>query len=142
MIQVRERHVTSEEAYADVELSYGSHEIDPATAVTIASWWQAPAGVGYILAGFASGCEVDDVALLDDIAATRRKQGYPTGLAPRDRKALDMLATFVLAARTPAGEVIGHVHQWLPAGTAHVETRCECGATRIRRGVTYRVYSP
>jgi len=129
MIQVRERHVTSEEAYADVELSYGSHEIDPATAVTIASWWQAPAGVGYILAGFASGCEVDDVALLDDIAATRREQGYPTGLAPRDRKALDMLATFVLAARTPAG-------------TAHVETRCECGATRIRRGVTYRVYSP
>ena len=43
---------------------------------------------------------VDDVALLDDIAATRREQGYPVGMAARDRKALDMLATFVIVERS------------------------------------------
>jgi hypothetical protein len=99
-IQIRARHVSSDEAYAQVTARYGSDEIDPAVAVTIASWWQSPGSVGQHLAAFASGAPVDDVALLDDIAATRREQGYPVGMAPRDRKALDMLATFVIVERS------------------------------------------
>jgi hypothetical protein len=70
-------------------------EISDASAVAIASWWQAPSGTGYVLAGFASGCVVDRDELLDDIAATRREADaeYHTD---EERTALDCLSTFVL----------------------------------------------
>lgn len=69
-------------------------EISPATAVTIASWWQSS---GSVLAGFASGTEVNRAALLDDIAATRTAEGYHSGrMNTADMLDLDMLATFVL----------------------------------------------
>ncbi|WP_236973151.1 hypothetical protein, partial [Mycobacterium avium] len=68
-----------------------------ATAVTIASWWQSPGGIGKALAAFASGSPVSRQELLDDIAATRTEHGYHTlAMLPRDRHALDCLSTFVL----------------------------------------------
>lgn len=58
---------------------YAEHErqrligelITDAQAKTIASWWEAPSGIGSVLASFASGCEVDNEELLADIKATQ-----------------------------------------------------------------------
>lgn len=40
------------------------------SAAAIAAWWQAPAGVGRVLATFASGHRVDVDELQDDIRAS------------------------------------------------------------------------
>jgi hypothetical protein len=111
-IQVRARHATTDEVTDDVyfvahlqwELEgvtmKNAQEIRPESAVAIASWWQSSGTVGSVLAGFASGAEVDREELLDDIAATRQAEGYhgyPGRQMPKDdRDALDCLATFVL----------------------------------------------
>jgi hypothetical protein len=107
-IQVRVQHVLSEEAYTDVNAVISDsvdREIHESTAVTIASWWQAPAGTGYVLAGFASGATVDRTALLDDIYYTNRQEGRDDGtMTEQDANALDCLATFVInytAEETP-----------------------------------------
>lgn len=100
-IQVRAPHVDTYSVAHDVLTSHNAnHEIAPATAVTIASWWQSSGNVGNVLAGFASGATVDRGALLDDIAATRHVEGYHNGrMNTADMMDLDMLATFVLNYR-------------------------------------------
>ncbi|GAB4988595.1 MULTISPECIES: hypothetical protein [Mycobacterium avium complex (MAC)] len=98
-IQVSVAHVSEDYARRDIASVYdgGGREIEPATAVTIASWWQSPGGIGKALAAFASGSPVSRQELLDDIAATRTEHGYHTlAMLPRDRHALDCLSTFVL----------------------------------------------
>lgn len=97
-IQIRASHVDTHSVGTDVLTSHNTgREISPATAVTIASWWQSSGSVGSVLAGFASGTEVNRAALLDDIAATRTAEGYHSGrMNTADMLDLDMLATFVL----------------------------------------------
>lgn len=97
-IQVRAQHVTSDIVNQDVanvltqDLDLTSYEINPSTAVTIASWWQSSGRVGSVLAAFASGSAVDRDALLDDIHRTRVTNIINEG----DALQLDCLATFVI----------------------------------------------
>lgn len=98
-IRIRAQHASSESTFADVRDvdANGDREISPESAVTIASWWQSPGSVGSVLAGLASGVEVNRTSLLDDIAATRRMHGYDDETMDYpDRLALDCLATFVI----------------------------------------------
>lgn len=99
-IQVTDSHVNEEEARRDVAevITAGAREINPATAATIASWWQSSGSIGSTLAAFASGRQVARKELLDDIAATRNSCGYGNGMEPADEQALDALATFVIHA--------------------------------------------
>jgi hypothetical protein len=97
-IRVHETQVSEAHALADLQEALeqtgplaSRREILPATAVTIASWWQSAGNVGRHLAAFASGSAVDRTALLDDIAATRRIHGR--------NDALDCLATFIIDRR-------------------------------------------
>lgn len=85
-------HVANHEAMQNVvNAAADGILITPATAGTIASWWQSPGGIGSVLAGFASGAAVKRAELLDDIHATRQAD-KPTG---DDVTALEMLAKFV-----------------------------------------------
>lgn len=97
-IQIRARHTDVHNVGVDVLTSHNAgREIQPATAVTIASWWQSSGSIGSVLAEFASGATVDRSALLDDIAATRNTEGYHDGrMSESGKQALDMLATFAL----------------------------------------------
>lgn len=99
-IQISEPHASEEAARRDVDAvaAAGDREINPATAVTIASWWQSSGALGSTLAAFASGRQVSRKELLDDIAATRNSCGYGNGMEPADEQALDTLATFVIHA--------------------------------------------
>lgn len=90
----------SPEAYADVaDVLYGQEEtpfserreIHDATAVTIAAWWQSTGVVGRHMATLASGLPVHLDSLLDDIACSRDETDMP-----RDRDALDCLATWAM----------------------------------------------
>lgn len=99
LIQVGASQVSEDQARRDVESVFGGggREVDPETAVTIASWWQSSGAIGRVLAGFASGASVSKDDLLDDIAATRNAHGYHTlDMLPPDRRALDCLSTFVI----------------------------------------------
>ncbi len=107
MIRVGAKHVSAHEAYADVarviagEVTVASEdrEITDAVAVTIAAWWQASAGIGQVLASFASGCAVSREELLEDIARTRIVEGYHTAeMNLSDRDALDCLSTYIINA--------------------------------------------
>ncbi len=102
MIQINGCSAAPErEARADVrsvdaqsaESIIDNREIQPETALAIASWWQSSGTVGSVLAGFASGAAVERRALLDDITRTRATAGY---IAPHDQIALDCLCTFVI----------------------------------------------
>lgn len=100
-IRVRASHVSEDQARRDVESVFagGGREVEPETAVTIASWWQSPGSIGHVLAAFASGAAVSKSDLLDDIAATRNAHGYHTfDMLPSDKRALDCLGTFVINA--------------------------------------------
>lgn len=99
-IQIRQPHVDSDAAMADVRAVLSQtadlqdcREIEPATAVTIASWWQSSGRIGSVLAGFASGAAVERTELLDDISRSRATAGY---IRDDDSRALDCLATFVI----------------------------------------------
>ena len=101
-IQVRAQHANTADITADVQSVDAQtgpletrREILPETAVAIAGWWQsAGRGVGHVLASFASGCEVDRTALLDDIHQNRVE--YLHKDMAFDHLALDCLATFVI----------------------------------------------
>lgn len=96
-IQIRTRHLDTDETHSDVKAaSERGEEITPAAAVTIASWWQAPGGTGYVLAGFASGAKVDRDELLEDIFYTSTEAYRDGNLSVEDKLALDMLSTFVI----------------------------------------------
>jgi hypothetical protein len=98
-IQIKERHSESSWAYSDVRFCSEpvvvarGQLIRANTAVTIASWWQSPGSVGSVLAGFASGAEVDTDELLEDIEATHRMHQMEF----RDSQALARLVDFVKA---------------------------------------------
>lgn len=68
--------------------------IDSHQAITIASWWQAPGGVGSIMAEFASGCEVDNELLLEDIEATQ-DEAYASNASESDIEQLGRLMDWV-----------------------------------------------
>lgn len=91
------RHWTSNDVYGELgerhSIPTGSR-IPDGMALAIASWWQAPAGTGRVLAALASGLPVDQDALLDDIEATQRERAdsmEPGGPDHEDALALDAL---------------------------------------------------
>lgn len=92
-IQVRAQHVSSEYANANVAAVsvMGTGEVEPETAVTVASWYQSPGAIGHVLASFASGAAVDRTELLDDISATVRSD-----LGGEWPLELECLSTFVI----------------------------------------------
>lgn len=54
----------------DVMAAVRRGAIDGQEARQVAAWWQAPSGVGNVLASFASGRAVDRSAMIDDVLAT------------------------------------------------------------------------
>ncbi|MGZ0153727.1 hypothetical protein ACXJJ3_42125 (plasmid) [Kribbella sp. WER1] len=71
-IQVRAQQLLSPDLETELwQVSNDQREvISDAAAVTIASWYQAPGGVGATFAAFVSGCEVDASDLMDAIRRT------------------------------------------------------------------------
>lgn len=85
-------HETSNVAYAQARVRRGQQEIDDAVALTIASWWQAPAGKARAFATLASTHKVEYHALADAI-----HEAYLEAETLDDKLALDMLSTWALA---------------------------------------------
>lgn len=85
------RHLSSIDVYAMVEQRLGKEEITDAAAVTVASWWQAPAGWGLPFAVLASTGRFNATELLQAISVTR-----PEARTEADNHALDMLATWAM----------------------------------------------
>lgn len=81
-------------------------EMSAECAATIASWWQAPSGVGYALAQLASAGRVEYGELEDDIAATRA-EAVAHHMA-FDVRALDMLAGWAVFKAMCAAHVEPH----------------------------------
>jgi uncharacterized membrane protein YczE len=81
------RQGTSDTVHTDVgaALKVGRTILN-SSAAAIAAWWQAPAGVGRVLAAFASGLPVDVDELQDDIRASIAETSDA-----RDRQQLRML---------------------------------------------------
>lgn len=67
-------------------------EISPASARSIAFWWQSPGETGHLLASFASGVAVDRSELLADIERSRDT----IDVTAEQLRELDVLSTFVL----------------------------------------------
>jgi hypothetical protein len=84
-------HVTSDVAYAQIRERLGKSEVDDATAVTIASWWAGHDAAGRVMAQLSTTATVKLGELMDAIRAE-----YWECRDPRDREALDMLATWAL----------------------------------------------
>lgn len=101
MIQLPDeaRSVSTEEVLEDIHavlVQVGPYEqrreITPASARSIAFWWQSPGGTGHLLASFASGVAVDRSELLADIERSRDT----LDVTAEQLLELDVLSTFVL----------------------------------------------
>lgn len=90
----RPQHLTTDSVTLEVRARYGREEISDAAAVTIASWFQSPAGHGAVFAALSTTGRVSVRELIDAIYA-ERAGALPPLPQPVDR-ALDMLATWVL----------------------------------------------
>lgn len=84
-------HVTSDVAYAQISARLGTHEVDDSVAVTIASWFAGHDASGRVMAELSTTARVTLGPLMDAIRAE-----WAQCLEPRDRIALDMLATWAL----------------------------------------------
>lgn len=92
------QHMTS--AQLDAEMSGAeeeNREVSEAAARTIASRWQSPGTVGWALAAFASGAEIDWQSVYDDLSRTVVAE-YAT-VGPGSRRELDLLGIYLLAHR-------------------------------------------
>lgn len=107
LLRITDRLATGAEVVRDVRETrlYGGQlvgqYINASTAKAIASWWQAPRGVGSVLASFASGALFDPNELLADVFATQREQGYDkaarrSGVERSNVLQLDALASYVV----------------------------------------------
>jgi hypothetical protein len=94
------RHMYSAEVEDMVLARQGICEISDECAVTIASWWQGPAGHGATFAALVSHFPVSVEDLHAAIADARKDAGTAF-----DRLALDMLATWALHYASGADEV-------------------------------------
>jgi hypothetical protein len=91
-----QHHASSDRAYADiraVDRLEVPREIEDATALTVASWWQGSDSVGRALAQLSTTGSVDVTELLDGIYATRQSYGLTDGI---QATALDCLATWAI----------------------------------------------
>ena len=84
-------HVPSDTAYAQIAARLGTREVDDAVAVTIASWFAGQDAAGRIMAELSTTARVQLGPLMDAIRAE-----WTQCIEPRDRLALDMLATWAL----------------------------------------------
>lgn len=100
------RHLGTNELDAEVQGILRGRErnlpvrLSANAAVTLASWWQAPSGVGKELAALASGAPVGRDALLEDVQATIREAeekgpADSTEDHERDLRALGLLREWV-----------------------------------------------
>ena len=79
----------------DQTIDTANGELTDGAARCVAAQWQSPGVVGSVLAALASGAEVDDQKLYDDIAATAR-QARPMWPAE-----LECLATWAINTYRP-----------------------------------------
>lgn len=100
MIQVPRlvSHLSTREVIAQCRERHGEREITDAAAATIASWWQSSGTEGSAFAALASGATADASALMRDVSAAVRD----TAINTDDRLAIEMLATWILAAAAAA----------------------------------------
>lgn len=92
-IQVKARHLTSDETIREIRECYGVREFSDSAALTVASWFAASGAVGDVLAALSTGAPVDLESLLTDIHMTRI---HTSGLMAHDREGLDLLATWAI----------------------------------------------
>jgi hypothetical protein len=93
------RHWSTDDVHGELAERSAHPTGDPlpdGAALAIASWWQAPTGVGSVLAAFASGAEVEADELYDDVEATVATHGI-VGLAnASDEERMDAAALHAL----------------------------------------------
>lgn len=93
-VEPRPALVTSDVVEAEISERYGEREVSDAVALTIASFFQSPGGLGRHFAQLASTGTVDLTHLLDAINAEREAllPNHPD--LAQSHRMLDMLATW------------------------------------------------
>jgi hypothetical protein len=76
---VLQHHLTSREVAEELARPQRGYTITDRCAVTIASWYMAPAGNGKVFASFATGCSVDLQDLEDAVDVELDCYGFMLG---------------------------------------------------------------